>query len=409
MATTVNNAGPVAPAPPAGGAYPSDEDILGISDNAEVADEHSSFGRVRAQAAAAGDDRVAHGAASAGRVAQVSASAAADDRPEAFPSQNKSLRSSDENHRGDLSYKNNAAPDNGATAHMPEWLARASAAAPNDAPQFAALWQRATALETFDRAYYGADAAAQQQLITQLHADDPAVFRAMVTAATQVLDSNRDNRRGNAPPLNTGTGYTNGAGQEPGGTKPGAPEHANVSPQFDTAAYAQFEQATNDAVVADVGRAIERALDRALPSGIADGARRRIAGDTLAEVHAALRGDRQLAEQVAEILGGPQAANGAAGRASSSTARLDAAARDAVTRLITSRARGVVPEAARRVIGEWTGSVLATHRERNARQEAAGSRVDVTGGAMPEPIVKRAVAPGDINYRATSDEDILSW
>jgi hypothetical protein len=171
---------------------------------------------------------------------------------------------------------------------------------------------------------------------------------------------------------------------------PASPAQSN----FDPAAYAQFEQSTNDAVVADVNRAIERALDRALPDNIADGARRRIAGDTLAEVHAALRGDRELATQVVESL---------------RSGNFSAATRDAVARLIATRARGVVPEAARRVIGEWTGSVLASHRDRAAKTQAASARVDVTGGALAGPVPRRAVAPSEINYRATSDEDILSW
>jgi hypothetical protein len=171
---------------------------------------------------------------------------------------------------------------------------------------------------------------------------------------------------------------------------------ANVTPsaQFNPAAYAQFEHSTNDAVVSDVNRAIERALDRALPNGIADGARKRIAGDTLAEVHTALRGDRQLASQVAGALRNSQ---------------FDSATRDAITRLIVSRARGVVPEAARRVIGEWTGSVIASHRERTAKQQASSARVDVIGGALPRAVPQRGVKSSDINYRATSDEDILSW
>jgi hypothetical protein len=169
---------------------------------------------------------------------------------------------------------------------------------------------------------------------------------------------------------------------------------ANASAAFNPAAYAQFEQSTNDAVVSDVNRAIERALDRALPTGIADGARKRIAGDTLAEVHSALRGDRQLASQVAGALRNSQ---------------FDSATRDAITRLIVSRARGVVPEAARRVIGEWTGSVLASHRERTAKQQASSARVDVIGGALPQAVPQRGVKSSDINYRATSDEDILSW
>jgi len=166
------------------------------------------------------------------------------------------------------------------------------------------------------------------------------------------------------------------------------------SASFNAAAYAQFEQSTNDAVVSDVTRAIERALDRTLPNGIAEGARKRISADTLSEVHTALRGDRQLASQVVDALRNSQ---------------FDSAARDAVTRLIVSRARGVVPEAARRVIGEWTGSVLASHRERTSKQKASSSRVDLIGGALPQAVPQRAVKSKDINYRATSDEDILSW
>jgi len=200
---------------------------------------------------------------------------------------------------------------------------------------------------------------------------------------------------------------TKNARQEPGDTQP-------VAQNFNPASYAQFEQSPNDAVVSDVSRAIDRALDRALPAGIADGARRRIAGDTLAEVHTALRGDRQLAGQVASMLRGSFDAGSSGPRAANSSGAqvapgFDAATRDAVARLISTRARGVVPEAARRVIGEWTGSVLSAHRERNARQQSAIARVDVVGSQASAPVQRRAVKSADINYRATTDEDILSW
>lgn len=375
-----------APVAPPTSAYPSDDEILGIVDepNSGEKPRDRSFGANVAS-------REARGANTAPQ--------------------------------NEVDISDAAQNSNAPGAAMPEWLARVSAADPAAAPELAALWNRSSALETFDRAVYGGDPSARQQLVTQLYSDDPAALRALVATATQLLDGNvaqvvpsdlgplSDTGRDSllSSPANSPFGSRDTspsalhsaarASNIPRSDEPTwatKPPHdpAPAEPHFSPAAYAQFEQSTNDAVVADVGRAIERALDRTLPQGIADGARRRIAGDTLAEVHAALRGDRQLASQVAAALRG---------------SRFDNATREQIARLITSRARGVVPEAARRVIGEWTGSVLASHRERTARQQANTARVDVIGGASPQAVPRRAVKSGDIDYRATSDEDILSW
>jgi hypothetical protein len=383
MATVASNAGPTAP--PSGG-YPSDETILGILDESGAGgnDRADDFDALLAGADGVDDLTREHAAA--------------------IP------------HRAPP--KNSASPQNtsqGSEAPMPEWLTRVSAADPAAAPELSALWQRSAALEVFDHAFYDGDASAQQQLVTQLYSDDPGALRAMVAAATQLLEGSGINSVARVPRAreisdtnsdrrSIGNDSTNAAKTpafgEHGLQKQSADAqdengaNENSSASFNPAAYAQFEQTTNDAVVLDVTRAIERALDRTLPNGIADGARKRIAGDTLAEVHTALRGDRQLASQVAGALRNSQ---------------FDSATRDAITRLIVSRARGVVPEAARRVIGEWTGSVLASHRERTSKQQTSSSRVDLIGGALPQAVPQRAVKSTDINYRATSDEDILSW
>jgi len=399
MATVANNAGPTAPPT---GSYPSDETILGIFDESGAGgnDRADDFDALLAGADGADDSPTEHAASIPHRASA--------------PGAAKTPAS-----HSDAALTKNA--QQGSDAPMPEWIARVSAADPAAAAELSALWQRSAALEVFDHAFYSGDASAQQQLVTQLYSEDPGALRAMVAAATQLLDSNAPaanaisehesvarvrRTRGISDPNSDrhsiGNDSTNAA-KTPGFSEPGlqnqssARENAaepNAASQFNPAAYAQFEQSTNDAVVSDVNRAIERALDRALPNGIADGARKRIAGDTLAEVHSALRGDRQLASQVAGALRNSQ---------------FDSATRDAITRLIVSRARGVVPEAARRVIGEWTGSVLASHRERTAKQRTSSSRVDVIGGALPQAIPQRGVKSSDINYRATSDEDILSW
>lgn len=368
MATVANSTGPTAPP---SGPYPSDETILGIFDESGAGgnDRADDFDALLA-GADRGDDSPAEHAAS-------------------IP------------HRADAannSAKHVQTTQQGTESPMPEWLTRASAADPAAAPELSALWQRSAALEVFDHAFYSGDVSAQRQLVTQLYSDDPGALRAMVAAANELLAPSGQSRHSARNAQNAPQMEKPGAPQDDGTPRENAPrenaENAASSAKFNPAAYAQFEQATNDAVISDVNRAIERALDRALPNGIADGARKRIAGDTLAEVHTALRGDRQLASQVAGALRNSQ---------------FDSATRDAITRLIVSRARGVVPEAARRVIGEWTGSVLASHRERTAKQKASSARVDVIGGALPQIIPQRGVKSTDINYRATSDEDILGW
>ena len=399
MATVANNAGPTAPP---SGAYPSDETILGIFDESGAGgnDRADDFDALLA-GADGGDDLLAEHAASIPHRA-----GAADSR--SVKNQSRTIGTG-----APTSATSAKSTQQGSEAQVPEWIARVSAADPAAAPELSALWQRSAALEVFDHAFYSGDASAQQQLVTQLYSDDPGALRAMVAAATQLLEGSANDSVARAPRAR-GISDTNSDRRSIGNDSPNAakipafgerglqnrtPEreadaNANAPAAFNPAAYAQFEQSTNDVVVSDVSRAIERALDRALPNGIADGARKRIAGDTLAEVHTALRGDRQLASQVSGALKNSQ---------------FDSATRDAITRLIVSRARGVVPEAARRVIGEWTGSVLASHRERTAKQQMSSSRVDLIGGALPQAVPQRAVKSTDINYRATSDEDILSW
>jgi hypothetical protein len=85
----------------------------------------------------------------------------------------------------------------------------------------------------------------------------------------------------------------------------------------------------------------------------------------------------------------------------------DGATRQQVVSLISGRARAVMPEVARRVVGEWTSSVLASDRARAARVDAAASRRDITGGRLPEAVPASALRPRDIDYRRLTDEQIL--
>ena len=271
---------------------------------------------------------------------------------------------------------------------MPEWLARVSEVLPETAgadakARLAEMWQRSAELEAFDAAYFGNDEPGRQQFVERMYAQNPAALKAMYEAAGAVIG--REGRI-TAQPARQEKKIAEAAARAAGASESGA--------GFDAGRYAEFERGTNDAVVAEINREIGRVMERALPEGIADGARRRIAEDTLAEVHGLLRSDRQLATQVAETIRG---------------GNFDDGARQQVARLIAARARGVLPAAAKRVIGEWTGSVLATHRESSARQEASQARVDILGGGVPQAVPRKAANPKEINYRQTSDEEILSW
>jgi hypothetical protein len=137
--------------------------------------------------------------------------------------------------------------------------------------------------------------------------------------------------------------------------------------------------------------------------------RERLVASVRADVEKALQGERQLGDQVAQIL----------------SSRFDNDARAQVVRLIADRAQQLVPSAAKRVLNEWTQTTLATHRGQTQRADSASSRADVMSASAPaRPIgsekapARRQEAPRSsaqagasgsqpINYRKLSDEQIL--
>jgi len=168
---------------------------------------------------------------------------------------------------------------------------------------------------------------------------------------------------------------------------------AQGKPNFDAAAYASFERSTNDVVARDVRGSISDTLARVLPDGVADGAAKRIGEDIFNEVHRALAADRTLSEQVGEVL---------------RDRRFGSAEQQRVAALLAGRAKQLVPSMARRVIGEWTSSVLGTARTKAARQAAAASRVDIAapGGSLDSTPL-RAMSAREIDYASMSDDEIL--
>jgi hypothetical protein len=299
----------------------------------------------------------------------------------------------------------------------PEWLAQAM----NDPQQGGParqFWEsaqqtraQAAQLASLDRAYFGAPgvppaqlAESREALAQQLLHEDPAAFREMLAAGLRALQQQ---------------GVTLDEGRAVAHESPVYPEERGVtshqSPVTSHEAlvthYAAFERAANDDLDRAVRPEIARVIERALPAGNNEPARatqERLSGLVRTEIETALRQDRALGEQVAQLL---------------RSRTFDDATRAQVVRLIAARATSLVPVASRRVLSEWTQSALAAHRAqrslagatdaaRNPSSSPDAAASPASSAAKPRPA--QTAAPGTqhagsrrINYRALSDEEIL--
>src|ERR1700682_1340609 len=332
---------------------------------------------------------------------------------------------------------------------------RAAFATPEDARALKELYpggvsearaaaERARLLDDVDRAYFGAAgnspeqlSASRAQLAQRMLREDPAAFREMVEAGIKLL---REAAAAQGPitkslasAFSDSRGNTSAGGNDaslvvtqlhpersrgnavPLQSNPSAAASTGTRDEAHVAAYAAFERAANEDLERSVGGAIERTLAQALPSfeqhntpgqaGMQRAApvRERLASSVRAEVEKVLQGDRQLGEQVAQIL---------------AARRFDNDSRAQIVRLIADRAQQLVPGAAKRVLNEWTQTTLAAHHGRSQRPDAGSARPDAAQASLPAHPVGSEKTPGrrqdggvsrshSINYRKFSDEQIL--
>ena len=158
-------------------------------------------------------------------------------------------------------------------------------------------------------------------------------------------------------------------------------------------AQTQFFQATNAAAVQSVLDAIETQVERLLPEGIAKSARNRVVGEIYREIDTTLRGNRVLGQQMKDAF-----------RAGA----LDDDHRRAIVSLVTGRARQALPAVAKRVLDEWTTTVVSANHARRARQRTAERRVDIAGSGGAGNDGRRAASSRDVDYARMSDADILN-
>lgn len=158
-------------------------------------------------------------------------------------------------------------------------------------------------------------------------------------------------------------------------------------------AQVEFLHAANAAAVQGVLDAIEAQVDRLLPQGVSKTARNRVVGEIYRELDATLGSNRQLGQQMRDAF---RAGN------------LDAAHQRAVVALVTGRARQALPAIAKRVLNEWTSTVVAANQDRLVRQRAAAHRIDIAGSGRGGDGGRRPLGPRDIDYTRMSDSDILN-
>ena len=297
--------------------------------------------------------------------------------------------------------------------------------------------ERARVLDDIDRAYFGAAgkstqevSASRAQLAQQMLREDPAAFREMVFAGLRALEDAGKQTGATAVGATLASPGNHGAGAAGGGASPasaapadagapaaaGAPTSDASTHEAHVAAYAAFEKAANQDLERSVGASIERTLEQALPnasrmsnaSGVgvqhAGPLQARLSQAIRQDVETALKGDRQLGEQVAQILSGR---------------RLDDETRAQVVRLIGERAQQLVSVAAKRVLNDWTQTTLAAHRSGSARTDAASTRREVPPAASSpghaqaaarERGAERSLSTNQarpVDYRKLSDEQIL--
>jgi len=164
-------------------------------------------------------------------------------------------------------------------------------------------------------------------------------------------------------------------------------------PSQPTPAQLEFFHSANATAVRNVLDAIESQVERLLPEGVSKSARNRVVGEIYRELDSALQSNRQLAQQMRDAF---------------RSGALDANHQRAVVSLVTGRARQALPGVAKRVLSEWTSTVVAANHDRRARQRAAESRVDIAGSGRAGNDGIRPMTPRDIDYARLSDSDILN-
>jgi hypothetical protein len=154
-----------------------------------------------------------------------------------------------------------------------------------------------------------------------------------------------------------------------------------------------FLHAANAAAVEGVVAAIEAQVERLLPAGVAKNARTRVVGEIYRELDSSLRSNPQFAAQLRDAF---------------RSGSLDDGHQRAIVSLLTGRARQALPGVAKRVLSEWTSTIVSAANERRTRQRTAERRIDIAGSSGAGNDGRRSMSPRDLDYARLTDADILN-
>jgi hypothetical protein len=180
----------------------------------------------------------------------------------------------------------------------------------------------------------------------------------------------------------------------------------------------EFLEAVNANVQQTLGAAVGHKVEELMPDA-PEGAQQKIAGEIFRELDLALRADPELQEQVRDAVRGAvqSGANVPQGHGAWREQRLPSPGspevsgvpgtqqRESVARLIARRAKAALPSVAKRVVADWTETVLRSSQARRARQSEAARRTEVGRGGAPAPV---PAVPRRVDYSRMSDEKILN-
>ncbi len=171
--------------------------------------------------------------------------------------------------------------------------------------------------------------------------------------------------------------------------------HAQPAANSATANESQlaFLHAANAAAVEGVVAAIEAQVERLLPEGVAKNARTRVVGEIYRELDSSLRSNPQFAAQLRDAF---------------RSGSLDDGHQRAIVSLLTGRARQALPGVAKRVLSEWTSTIVSAANERRTRQRTAERRIDIAGSSGAGNDGRRSMSPRDLDYARLTDADILN-
>jgi len=248
-------------------------------------------------------------------------------------------------------------------------------------------------LNRLDALFYSRQPQDHAELARSIAELDPAAFSSLAQAMNAITAAQQNLASQQQPSHSVGAQRTATAAAPDSSANEGRQNQPPQGTSNVTAAQSEFVQSANAAAVRSVLDTVEAQVEKLLPEGASRGARNRVVGEIYRELDSTLRANHQLARQLRDAF---------------RSGGLDAEHENAVVSLVTARARQALPGVAKRVMNEWTSTVMAANQDRRDRQRAAERRVDIAGSGGSGNDGHRTMTPREIDYSRLSDADILN-